>query len=191
MPRTFLWSCEILFPVKTADRISGLGSVVLWLSSWGVVNIFSGNILYPYQRSSSVKGRLPSKVVFLFWVIAHSVHCLEHFISKSSLMPILLLYSWLGCAYNCNIDTHANIPFLLLTVLYVMLITNHWPNNVETCREASSGTVLPRGWLLVHMYSTTDSDSTVVVWLGSALTSVHNLYSLAPGLWPAYTICTV
>ena len=41
------------------------------------------------------------------------------------------------------------------------------------------------------MYSTTDSDSTVVVWLGSALTSVHNLYSLALGLWPVYTICTV
>ena len=45
------------------------------------------------QRSSSVKSCLPSKVVFLFWVIAHSVHCFEHFISKSSLMPILLLYS--------------------------------------------------------------------------------------------------
>ena len=32
MPRTFLPSREILFPVQTADRISGLGSVVLWLS---------------------------------------------------------------------------------------------------------------------------------------------------------------
>ena len=64
-----------------------LGSVVLWLSRWGVVNFFSGNILNTltevvfHQMSSSVivfhlskaitcqrlfsfKGRLPSKLVF-------------------------------------------------------------------------------------------------------------------------------
>ena len=47
-----------------------LGSVVLWLSRWGVVKFFSGNILNTlskvvfYWRSSSVKGRLPSKVLF-------------------------------------------------------------------------------------------------------------------------------
>ena len=81
-----------LYSVKTADSISSLGSVVLGLSRWGVVNIFSGNLLYPIkgrlsskvhfrqrsspvkghllskvvlcQRSLSIKGRLPSKVVF-------------------------------------------------------------------------------------------------------------------------------
>ena len=61
---------KFYFRFKTADRISGLGSVVLWLSRWGVVNI-----LFRYytvtlskvvflQRSSSVKGHLPWKVVF-------------------------------------------------------------------------------------------------------------------------------
>ena len=45
-------------------------AVALWLSRCGVVNIFSGNILYTLlkvvfrHRSSSVKGCLPSKVVF-------------------------------------------------------------------------------------------------------------------------------
>ena len=76
MPRTFLPSREILFPVYTADRISGLESVVLWLSRWRVVK--KGRLLSKgvfcqghlpsrvvfCQRSSSVKGCLLSKVVF-------------------------------------------------------------------------------------------------------------------------------
>ena len=66
MPRTFLPSCEILIPVLTADRISGLGSAV-------AVKVRSRNYFFQvtlskvvfHQRLSSVKGCLPSKVVFL------------------------------------------------------------------------------------------------------------------------------
>ena len=50
-----------VFPVLTADRISGLGSVALWLSRWGVVNIF---FKFSVKRLSTIKGHLPSKVVF-------------------------------------------------------------------------------------------------------------------------------
>ena len=69
IPHIFLPSRETLYPVRTADRIPGLGSVVLWLSRWGVVNIFSSNI-NPIKgclhwRSSCIKGRLPLKFVFL------------------------------------------------------------------------------------------------------------------------------
>ena len=64
MPRTFLPSREILFPVYAADRISSLESVLMWLSRWGVEIFFSGNILLSYQRLSSIEGRLPSKFLF-------------------------------------------------------------------------------------------------------------------------------
>ena len=77
-----------------------------------------------------------------------------------------------------------------LFVLYVMLNTNHCPSlcrdlSVKNDRSRSFlGDSVALGWLCVHMYSTTGCDSTVVVWLARALTSVHNLYSIAPGLWP-------
>ena len=37
MPRTLYLSCGILFPVWTPDNISGLTSVVVWLSRWEVI----------------------------------------------------------------------------------------------------------------------------------------------------------
>ena len=88
MLHTFLTSREILFLVKTADRISGLGQICCgWQGE--ELSIFSGNILYILQcymspfwelstflilssllmstsftRSFSVKGRLLSKAIF-------------------------------------------------------------------------------------------------------------------------------
>ena len=62
-PRIFLLSHEILFPALTADRNSGLGSVVLWLSRWGVEIFFSGNMLYTIHP---IEGRLRGSSIKLY-----------------------------------------------------------------------------------------------------------------------------
>ena len=61
---------HVKFYIQFRQLISGLGSVVLWL--WGEVrshkHYFQVIFYTPYQRSSSVKGRLPLLGPFHFWV---------------------------------------------------------------------------------------------------------------------------
>ena len=62
-----LW--RILFPVGTADRNSGLGSIVLWLSRSYHQRLSSTEGCLPpkvvyHRRSSTIKGRVHTKVVF-------------------------------------------------------------------------------------------------------------------------------
>ena len=71
MPCTFLPSYEFFFPLWTSDRISGLGSVLLWLSRLGVVNI-----LLRYYTIHPIKGCLPLKVVF-YWRSSSPEGCLS------------------------------------------------------------------------------------------------------------------
>ena len=48
MPHKLYLSCGVPFPVWTPDNISGLISIVLWLSRWKVMKKNSGNILFKW-----------------------------------------------------------------------------------------------------------------------------------------------
>ena len=60
---------------------------------------------------------------FLFCFVLFCFIPILYTVAKSTLMPKFFLHSWVCRAHNCNADTHAIIFVLLLTVLYVMLIT--------------------------------------------------------------------
>ena len=57
-------SCGIPFPVWTPDNISGLTSVVVWLSRWEVIKKISGNFLRGGGQNN-FGGRLIFEVVFI------------------------------------------------------------------------------------------------------------------------------
>ena len=57
MPRILYLSCGIPFPVKSPGIISGLTSVVLWLSRWEVIKKISGNFLRGGGGQKNFEGR--------------------------------------------------------------------------------------------------------------------------------------
>ena len=74
---------------------------------------------------------------------------------------LVLFYSLLRITAT---STHMPIYLFSLTVLYVMLITNHWPS---LCRDLSARNFLMCCYVYcvysVHIYSTPDCDSTAVL----------------------------
>ena len=54
MPRILYLPCGDPFPVWTPDNISGLISVVLWLSRWEVMKKKSGNILFKWGGGGKI-----------------------------------------------------------------------------------------------------------------------------------------
>ena len=51
------------------------------------------------------------------------------FITKPTLVPIILLFPWLLCAHYCTVDTHANLLSVLWGLFELCVYTNtvHWP----------------------------------------------------------------
>ena len=68
MPRVLYLSCGVPFPVWTPDNISGLISVVLWLSRCEVIKEIAGIILLR-GRANLFWGRLHFLVILIFVVV--------------------------------------------------------------------------------------------------------------------------
>ena len=66
MPHILYLLCGFPFPVLTTDNISGLISVVMWLSRWEVINKISGNYFKGRGGKIIWRGRPFFEVIFIF-----------------------------------------------------------------------------------------------------------------------------
>ena len=77
---------------------------------------FFSKIIAPYCmpacRLVCLPARLPDHLIFIC-VFMCAIVCNT---------PIFLFYSWLCHAHDCNVDTHANVPVLFLTLLYPLFV---------------------------------------------------------------------
>ena len=77
--------------------------------------------------------------VLMYFTLAVAVHLIGQgalyndmlcaFITKPTLVPIILLFPWLLCAHYCTVDTHANLLSVLWGLFELCVYTNtvHWP----------------------------------------------------------------
>ena len=83
----------------------------------------------PYNVDAHAK--IPGLFLNMLWA----------FITKPTLVPIILLFSWLLCAHYCTVNTHANLLSVLCGLFELCVYTNtvHWP----TCTVLYSCTEVP------------------------------------------------
>ena len=96
--------------------------------------------------------------VLMYFTLAVAVHLIGQgtlyndmlcaFITKPTLVPIILLFPWLLCAHYCTADTHANLLSVLWGLFELCVYTNtvHWPR----CTVLYSCTEFPL-WPIIHL----------------------------------------